>query len=48
MNWKYKQHKGVYIHSMLVGYEHKRCTYKNLCVIKISKLDTKIYNLTIC
>ncbi len=33
MNWKYKQHKGVYIHSMLVGYEHKRCTYKKLWAI---------------
>ena len=30
MSWKYKQHKGVYIHSMVVGYEHKRCTYKKL------------------
>ena len=30
MNWKYKQRKGVYIHSMLVGYEHKRCTYNKL------------------
>ncbi len=33
MNWKYKQHKDVYIHSLIVGYEHKRCTYKKLGAI---------------
>ena len=33
MNWKYKQPKSVYMHNMVDGYEHKRCSYKKLYAI---------------